>query len=348
MFIYRRKLLQRHRHWKSKQKHLVRIAPTTIIDLIRHPSTKAELGFLSRGPLYIRANQSALRRRSQREKQVDKEVNDILTKIKRTMCDPSRQESSIRQNAAVSKVYLAQLQTYLLRRYMTPLSLRDHRRARRELKLIKSIRRKLRKSKLILRETDKSGVFHIGCARDYEEKAIDYRQKTGAYEELTSNPLSVIVDQVIQLLNKLQAEKKVSVSQHNKLMPKKEKIELAYLYFLPKSHKKETPLRPIINTIHAATTSISKYLDQSIQPLFVRSTTIIDSVNLLLQLHQYIAKGYFTSSTLFVTFDITNLCTMLPQEESLAILAEFLQVHHCERINGMSIDTIIQLARIVL
>ncbi|CAF5127593.1 unnamed protein product, partial [Rotaria sp. Silwood1] len=32
----------------------------------------------------------------------------------------------------------------------------------------------------------------------------------------------------------------------------------------------------------------------------------------------------------------------------LAILAEFLQTHHCERINGMSIETIIELARLVL
>ncbi|CAF4823372.1 unnamed protein product, partial [Rotaria sp. Silwood2] len=59
-------------------------------------------------------------------------------------------------------------------------------------------------------------------------------------------------------------------------------------------------------------------------------------------------KGYFNSSTLFITFDITNLYTMLPQEESLTILAEFLRVHHCEKVNGVSIETIIELARIVL
>ena len=39
---------------------------------------------------------------------------------------------------------------------------------------------------------------------------------------------------------------------------------------------------------------------------------------------------------------------MLPQEESLAILAEFLRVHGCEKVNGISIDTIVELARIVL
>ncbi|CAF4779065.1 unnamed protein product, partial [Rotaria sp. Silwood2] len=70
--------------------------------------------------------------------------------------------------------------------------------------------------------------------------------------------------------------------------------------------------------------------------------------DLLDQLHKYIDKGYFNSSTLLITFDITNLYTMLPQEESLAILAEFLRVHHCEKVNDVSIETIIELARIVL
>src|ERR1700730_14611788 len=39
---------------------------------------------------------------------------------------------------------------------------------------------------------------------------------------------------------------------------------------------------------------------------------------------------------------------MLPQEESLQILREFLIEHGCEKVNGISIDTIIQLARLVL
>lgn len=110
-------------------------------------------------------------------------------------------------------------------------------------------------------------------------------------------------------------------------------------------------MRPIINTIHAATTGISKFLDRLIRPLFdryTRQTTIIDGVDLLHRLHTYISKGYLTTSTLFVTFDITNLYTMLPQEESLIILGEFLREYHATSIEGISIETILELARLVL
>ena len=57
------------------------------------------------------------------------------------------------------------------------------------LKLIKSIDTTLRKAKYVLRFTDKSGIFHLGYATDYEQKAKAYRHKTGAYIELESDPL---------------------------------------------------------------------------------------------------------------------------------------------------------------
>ncbi|CAF3336362.1 unnamed protein product [Rotaria socialis] len=48
----------------------------------------------------------------------------------------------------------------------------------------------LKTGNYILRETDKSGIFHVGHSHsaDYEKKAEAYRQKTGAYIELDSNP----------------------------------------------------------------------------------------------------------------------------------------------------------------
>ena len=39
---------------------------------------------------------------------------------------------------------------------------------------------------------------------------------------------------------------------------------------------------------------------------------------------------------------------MLPQEEALSILAEFLHEYRYENVDGISIDAILQLARIVL
>ncbi len=135
------------------------------------------------------------------------------------------------------KFYSDHLRTYLLDLYMTPLPLIDQLRARRELKIVKSIQRKLKKYKLILRETDKSGVFHIGRAIDYKQKAAKYRQDTGAYEELNVNPFNEIIYNVTHLLNQLKAMNKIADHQRMKMVPVRDKTQLAYMYFLPKSHK---------------------------------------------------------------------------------------------------------------
>jgi hypothetical protein len=92
----------------------------------------------------------------------------------------------------------------------------------------------------------------------------------------------------------------------------------------------DTPLRPIVSSMNTPTTGISKFLDQLIRPLFdkhVRSTTIIDGVDLIRRLETYVENDYLKATTQLCTFDITDLYIMLPQEESLDVLREFLRQH---------------------
>jgi hypothetical protein len=92
---------------------------------------------------------------------------------------------------------------------MAPLSYLNIYRIRKELNLVKSIRYRLKKVKYILRVTDKSGIFHIGHAKDYDKKAEAHRQRTGAYIELATNPLWTVYDKVVHLLNDLRSKKHI-------------------------------------------------------------------------------------------------------------------------------------------
>jgi phosphotransacetylase len=143
----------------------------------------------------------------------------------------------ISSRSPIIKQLSARLTARLTRRYLATLSYVDAQRARKELELVKSIRRKLKKAKLILRETDKSGNFHIGRASDYAKKAATYRTKTGAYMELPDNPLAEIMHKVAHLLNDLRKKKHITARQHKKMMPNRQKVRLAHMYFNPKAHK---------------------------------------------------------------------------------------------------------------
>jgi hypothetical protein len=103
--------------------------------------------------------------------------------------------------------------------------------------------------------------------------------------------------------------------------------------------------------MNTPTTGISTFLDQLIRPLFdkhVRSTTIIDGVDLLRRLDIDVENDYLKTTTQFCTFDITDLYTMLPQKESLDILTEFLLQFGYHKVRGVPIDAIRKLARIVI
>ncbi|CAF1934755.1 unnamed protein product [Rotaria magnacalcarata] len=79
------------------------------------------------------------------------------------------------------------------------------------------------------------------------------------------------------------------------MMPKRETVQLAYLYFIPKPHKARTPLRPILSSMNMPTTGISKFLDKLIRPIFdkhARSTTIIGGVDLIHRLEAYTTNGH--------------------------------------------------------
>ncbi|CAM4973834.1 unnamed protein product [Rotaria socialis] len=171
------------------------------------------------------------------------------------------------------------------------------------------------------------------------------------YIELSYNPFNEILDKVIQLFNTLCGKDFIRKWQYEQMMPDRTNCELAHLYFNPKTHKDGIPVRPIESTIHASTTKISKFLDKILRPIFhdkCKDTTIIDGASLITELSKYNKKGLLKPTILFCTFDIRNLYTMLPQEESLDILMAFLHAHGYRKVKGISIDTIKKLASIIL
>lgn len=136
------------------------------------------------------------------------------------------------------KQFSQRVQACLTRHYITPLPFRDRIRAQQELNTVKSIRRKLKRAKLTLCETDKGGNLYVGQTSDIEQKAADYRAKTGAYRELSTSPIEETLRNVTRLLDDLYKKTNdISDKQYNQMMPMKKEVELAYIYYKPKTHK---------------------------------------------------------------------------------------------------------------
>jgi len=247
------------------------------------------------------------------------------------------------------------LKKLLREHYTKPLSPRLFARAQYEHRMITSIRHIRKKKNLVIQRTDKSKVFHVGTATSYHQKSFEYMAKTNAYQRIENNlnPCMQHFRQVITFVDPLMKKKAIDLTIWKRFMrPDVNTIELAHLYFLPKPHKIGTPLRPIVSSMRAPATGISHFLDRLLRPLFnrvARRTTTINGIHFVRQLELYQNCNRLSRSTMFVTFDVTDLYTMIPRDGALLILNEFLRQHATlGRINGMTIDTLMKMARLVL
>ena len=104
--------------------------------------------------------------------------------------------------------------------------------------------------------------------------------------------------------------------------------------------------------MRAPTNGVSHFLDRLLRPIFddvAQQTTFINSIDLVRQLEKYHRDGRLSPTTQLVTFDVTDLYTMIPRNGALAALGRFLvRVSNKGKIGNLSIDTILKLARLVL
>lgn len=104
--------------------------------------------------------------------------------------------------------------------------------------------------------------------------------------------------------------------------------------------------------MRAASTGVAHFLDQVLRPLYYRvakASTFINDIDFIRQLEEYRNRGRLQSTTLFVTFDVTDLYTMIPRDGTLAALGRFLIKHSQNgKINQMSVDILMKMTRLVL
>lgn len=220
-----------------------------------------------------------------------------------------------------------------------------------QLKDINNLRMKFEMSQTVIRKTDKSKVFHLGKLDDYKEKTRMYMNKTQAYQDLgPTNPLETLVECTNSFLYGLWYNKHLSQIQYERLKVKKGEAELAHLYFLPKAHKANTPLRPIMSGLKSPTIAISKWLDGLLRPLFNRlayETSILNGVQLLKQVKRW-STQYLTSTTSFITMDVTDLYTMIPQEGEVTAIKKLIEACGLKQIDGVKKEIILSLTRFVM
>ncbi|XP_020904502.1 uncharacterized protein LOC110242811 [Exaiptasia diaphana] len=93
---------------------------------------------------------------------------------------------------------------------------------------------------------------------------------------------------------------------------------LAHLYGLPKTHKEQLAVRPILSATSTYNYALAKWLEEKLKPLSYNKYSILD----VFKFAEEIRTEVINEADILVSYDVTSLFTNVPLDETIGILVE--------------------------
>ncbi|CAF1358957.1 unnamed protein product [Rotaria sp. Silwood1] len=230
---------------------------------------------------------------------------------------------------------------------------------------ISHIRDHFMKENYVLRTSYKGYSLHIFPSNDFKLLCSDYIELTGIYKfiqnmdtiELIEHDqfLFNIVKQVQTKLDDLFCSNCITQRQYDQMRISRSEVELSYLVFALNTPVKGNiyTIRPVVVCNKGPTMRISRYLCNLLWSLFHQLTgcrTFRNGVDVIENFESYARNNYLQSTTLFVTFNIHEICMNFSHEIMIKALEHFLLIYGTQvsMEEELAIETILQLVRLVL
>ena len=161
---------------------------------------------------------------------------------------------------------------------------------------------------------------------DYINKSEELLQSS-TYKVLTTDPTTKHKNKLISLLKSIKAEGGINESTYKRLYPTG--AGTPKYYGLPKVHKKNIPLRPIVSSIGSVTYETAKELSRILKPLVGRSPHHVkNNQDFIHSLEEIRLKP----EECMMSFDVKALFTSIPIQPALKIIKKLLEedknLHH--------------------
>ena len=173
---------------------------------------------------------------------------------------------------------------------------------------------------------DKGNGVVILDKDDYNQKMDTILADTPKFQLLNEDPVKVTlkrVNQVKSLLKKLKAENSLSEKSYNGLYHTGSRIGI--LYGIPKIHKPNMPLRPILSYVNHYSYKLAKFFIPLLTPLTTSPFIISASFSFV----QELLNSDIDSGNVFMaSLDVVSLFTNIPVNETIGIISNALFSDH--------------------
>jgi len=176
-----------------------------------------------------------------------------------------------------------------------------------------------RNDNITIKKADKSAGIVILNTIDYETKIYTMLNDNNTYTLTDIDDTTTVKTKADELLFTLYNQHYINKKQFTNLtdfIPRTPQF-----YGIPKIHKINNPLRPIVSQIDGPTSSISKYLDKLLTIAEAQIPFLLQDTTAFLQLidkHRNIEPN-----TILVTLDVVSLYTNIPHVEGAKLVTEF-------------------------
>ena len=197
---------------------------------------------------------------------------------------------------------------------------------------------------ILILPADKGKTVVVMDRQDYITKVNTTLSDQKTYQKLTSDPTGTYKRKLVAMLKSLLAQKKITQSQKDYLYPTEEGIPR--MYCTPKIHKKDCPLRPIVDYTGSISYNLSRSLADILKPLVGKTKYHLENSKDLIKC---LKSETVSADETLVSYDVVALFTSTPVDQSLRIVRERLSKDKTlKKRTLLSVDDIVKLLNFVL
>ncbi|XP_064464591.1 uncharacterized protein LOC135375888 [Ornithodoros turicata] len=168
---------------------------------------------------------------------------------------------------------------------------------------------------IVILPADKGKATVILNRDDYDSKMESILQGRSHFSELSGDPTAASERKIVAALRKLRTKKLITDSLYWKLFTSDRATPK--IYGLPKVHKNNCPLRPIVSFIGAPSYNVSKFLAELLAPLMYKNDR---SVKNSAEFCELIRDIRIDDGDVMMSFDVISLFTNVPIDVALSVV----------------------------
>jgi hypothetical protein len=168
------------------------------------------------------------------------------------------------------------------------------------------------KNNIIVTNADKGSITVILNKTEYDYKADIHLSDTNTYTKIKKDLTNITEKKTNDIIKIWYTKKFINEVTYKKLITKHS--QAPKIYFKPKIHKENRPLRPIVSSVNSPTYNLSKYLSNILNKIIGQTQYhIINSKNF----KYYIKSKTLLENHILISLDVVSLFTNIPTELAL-------------------------------